>query len=229
MWPGFIQVEETQFEAAVSEYTMQKMGQAMNAIKESLNWQVTSYTSPGAFAFIVPDSVTALLVEGTGGGGAGGAYAMYVMTGLTPGSTINGSVGAGGTGGLSPTAGGDSTFGSFRWYGGYAGGGGVNARNISNPYVGFGGKSGSGFTTDQLFDVRGGGQNGWPGGNLDNVGASYFGGGGSGGFGRGGNASYSGAAENGPSYGAGGGGCSNFAISAGNGANGIVNIYYLST
>lgn len=84
-----------------------------------------TFTVPGNGSFIVPIGVNSISVEcwggggaggtrnssGPAGGGAGGAYAASTIT-VTPGSTINYFVGAGGNAGTTPTNGEDSWFSS---------------------------------------------------------------------------------------------------------------------
>jgi hypothetical protein len=101
---------------------------------------VTKFTAAGTF--LVPVGCTTVEVElwagGSGswasvsgiagGGGSGGGYARKLIAGLSPGSSIAATVGAGGTAGTSgvaPTAGGSSSFGSYC----SAAGGGVNGIN----------------------------------------------------------------------------------------------------
>ena len=89
---------------------------------------ITKLTSSGTY--VMPVGCTTLDVElwaaGSGswasvsgipgGGGSGGGYARKLITGLTPGSSIAATVGAGGaagTSGVAPTAGGSTSFGSY--------------------------------------------------------------------------------------------------------------------
>jgi hypothetical protein len=107
----------------------------------------TIYTS-GTNTFTVPTGVTAVNViviggggggggagtvgcsTGAGGGGGGGGFSQRWVTGLTPGSTVTATVGAGGTAGTGPGGsggtGGTSSFGAHASATGGAGGTGGN-------------------------------------------------------------------------------------------------------
>lgn len=109
--------------------------------------QATIYTS-GTNTFTVPTGVTAVnviviggggggggagtsgCVTGAGGGGGGGGFSQRWVTGLTPGSTVTATVGAGGTAGTGPSGnggtGGTSSFGAYASATGGAGGTGGN-------------------------------------------------------------------------------------------------------
>lgn len=72
VFPGFIQVEDTQFKAAVSENTMQKVGQAINAIIDLRNFSKVSFNGAQTVNWTVPAGVTSVWLEGVGGGGGAG-------------------------------------------------------------------------------------------------------------------------------------------------------------
>lgn len=122
----------------------------------------TIYTS-GTNTFTVPTGVTALKVTviggggggggaraiacstGAGGGGGGAGMAIRWITGLTPGSTITATVGAGGTAGAStPTAGGSGGTSSFGAYASATGGSGGAAGNETSGTAGGHGTGSSG-------------------------------------------------------------------------------------
>lgn len=128
------------------------------------------FNTPGTTAWTVPAGVTAVKVVLAGGGGSGGgattngsagsgggsgACAISYITGLTPGASINITVGAGGaaTSGAG-NAGGTSSFGSYVTCTGGAGGQGNHAANsfsggaggtVSGTYaIGINGQAGGG-------------------------------------------------------------------------------------
>ncbi len=135
---------------------------------------VQTFGQSGTFA--VPNGVTQVEVEvwggGSGsfasvsgipsGGGGGGGYGRKRVTGLTAGTQIGVTVGAGGAGGTSgsnPTPGGSSSFGSFVT----ATGGGLNPlASLASPQNGAPGGGGSGG------DFNAGGSSGQAG--ISNVG-----------------------------------------------------------
>ncbi len=124
----------------------------------------TTLTTNSTSPWTVPPGVTSIQVEmwggggggggvsvstsggyGAGGGGGGGGNTLTTLGGLTPGSTIAFSVGAGGTAGPSTGAanggtGGNSTFTGATTANGGAGGGGVSV----NSTAGAGGAGGTG-------------------------------------------------------------------------------------
>jgi hypothetical protein len=134
---------------------------------------VQSFASSGTFT--VPAGVTQVEVEvwggGSGsyasvsgtpsGGGSGGGYSRKRVSGLTPGSTVTVTVGAGGTAGTSgvaPGAGGTSSFGAYA----SASGGGLNVLNTTSaPPFGAPGGVGSGG------DVNVSGSDGGNGGSMN--------------------------------------------------------------
>lgn len=167
--------------APYPRFNLQSLGQGFGA-------GVQSFTSSGNFT--VPNGVTQVEVEvwgaGSGsyastasiasGGGSGGGYARKRITGLTAGSVIAVTVGAGGTAGstsgpTAPTAGGTSSFGSYV----SATGGSLNPlANTGAPALG-GTPSGAGTGGD--VNVAGGdGSNG--GGGSGGYGATGANGGG---------------------------------------------------
>jgi hypothetical protein len=158
--------------------------------------QSTSFTSTGAFNYSVPSGVSAvrvLVVAGgggsnnnnSGGGGAGGMIDVPSFT-VTPGGTVPGSVGGGGS--QNPgTAGQNTTFGTLTALGG---GGGSNWDTANGQAGGSGG--GAGGSNDGSFSggpgqqpgqpgqsgTFGYGNNGGSGGNANNSGDTGGGGGG---------------------------------------------------
>jgi hypothetical protein len=105
-----------------------------------------------------------------GGGGSGGGYARKLITGLTPGSSITVTVGAGGTAGttgVAPGAGGASSFGSYI----SATGGSLNVLNTPAAPI-FGNIAGVGSSGD--LDLPGG-DGGQGGGNQTIAGGTYIG------------------------------------------------------
>jgi hypothetical protein len=122
------------------------------------------FTTTGTSTFTVPAGVTAVKVtvvagggggggpsaqSRAGGGGGGGGTAIEWVTGLTPGSTVTVTVGAGGTAtaGANGGTGGTSSFGAFCSATGGAGGVGGNA---------FGGGGAAGTATGGNFNIPGG-------------------------------------------------------------------------
>ncbi len=195
--------------------------------------QIQAYTSNGSFT--VPVGVTRAKVTVIGGGGAGGTHAtipsggggaggsaLHIINGLTPGTVIPITVGAGGSAVVGSTGnggnGGTSSFGTF-----------VSATG------GFGGGGGSVMTT-----AAGGGGGGAVGGDVNNGGscgtdsvisAARGGDGGGPGGGRGATGAVQGIAAYGYGGGGGGGGASNTlgtgtGSPGGNGGSGIVIVEY---
>lgn len=143
---------------------------------------ITSYTTAGAFSFVVPANVFSVryrLVGGgggaggsatttmTGGGGGGGGYCEGILA-VTPGQSVSGSVGAlggGGTGGNVGNAGGNTTFSTATANGGAgggAGGGGTGAGGTGGSASGgsinsVGSDGGDGSATGAVGGGQGGG------------------------------------------------------------------------
>lgn len=165
------------------------------------------FTSSGNF--VVPNGVTTVRVELTGGGGSGGYHAsmpgggggaggraIAIVSGLTPGQVIPVTVGAGGVSPTSPGNGGQggtSIFGNLQATGGYGGNGGTTTGIIANA-GGPGGQATGGTLnitgsegTDSIVVAYRGGDGGGPGngrgstGPNAGIGASSYGGGGGGG------------------------------------------------
>ena len=161
-----------------------------------------AFTTSGPF--VVPSGVTQAKVTVIGGGGAGGTdatvpgggggaggRAVGIVTGLTPGSTIYVTVGAGGVASATPAQGGPGGTSSFGAYlsatGGVGGGGGT----ANQPNAGGSGGSGVGgqvnevgsYGTDCVVQAAQGGDGGGPGngrgttGNLNGLAAGGPGGG----------------------------------------------------
>ncbi len=170
--------------------------------------QIQPFTASGTF--VVPQGVTRLRVTVIGGGGAGGTHAtipsggggaggqaITILTGMTPGTSVPVTVGAGGvalTGGATGSGGvgGTSSFGVYlSATGGQGGGGG----SVSTTAAGGGGGSGVGglinyagsMGTDSIIPAARGGDGGGPGGGRGTTGlvagiaAPGYGGGGGGG------------------------------------------------
>jgi hypothetical protein len=165
------------------------------------------FTSSGNF--VVPNGVTMVRVELTGGGGAGGYHesmpsggggaggkVIGIITGLVGGQVIPVAVGAGGAAASSPGTGGDggtTAFVNFQAFGGAGGGGGTTAGLLSNA-GGAGGLASNGQLNiggsdggDAIVVACRGGDGGGPGngrgtsGPIPGVAASGYGGGGGGG------------------------------------------------
>ena len=133
---------------------------------------ITSYTSTGAFTYSVPSGLTAvdvLVVAGGGGASDGNARAGGGAGGLiyrpqfpvTPGGSVPGSIGAGGSGNVGPGSGNppgqdgqDSVFGILR----AKGGGSAGSENYNDPVTGTGGGSqgGSGGGSVRATNAVGG-------------------------------------------------------------------------
>ncbi len=116
IWPGYIQQEESFFKSAVSEYTMTRMGSAMNYLYDfitSHGLAFTEFTSSGGWT--VPTGVNNVLLIGCGGGSGGGyrnlptrsttvgsgglgAFISERIVATTPGANYNITIGAGGAG-----------------------------------------------------------------------------------------------------------------------------------
>ena len=189
--------------------------------------------------FVVPNGVTQAKVTVIGGGAAGGTHSIYpgggggaggrafgVVTGLTPGSTIYVTVGAGGAASPTPAAGGAGGSSSFGTYlsatGGAGGGGGTANEPTAGGAGGSGGPGGNGvggevneggaYGTDCVIPAARGGDGGGPGG------------------GRGATGAMPGMAASGPGGGGGGGGCSvpggGTGAPGGSGATGLVFVEY---
>lgn len=190
------------------------------------NWDFAtgsqSYTT-GSGNFTVPADITKIEVDmvaggggggggsdyGSGGGGSGGWYYNEVVD-VTPGQVIAYSVGAGGVGGATGTAGTNTTFGALTCTGGGAG-----SRNAA----GSGGTPNGMHSEGHEMNTRSsshGNNVGGPGGS------SPFGHGGNGGVG-GGPGSNGSPGNTGTGYGAGGGGGGNN-VFGGNGTGGYIKI-----
>lgn len=151
------------------------------------------------------------------GGGGGGGYARKNNAALTPGSTVSYVIGAAGTSGTSPTAGGDTFFCSATSgcaskagasviaaaEGGAAGGGWVEAATVPD----IGGLGGHGYAGDVLYDGGRGGNAYGPSSQI-----IFTAGGGGGAGGPGGNGGAGGWGNE--SIGGGGGGASGSAVAA---------------
>lgn len=68
----YIFSEETEFEAPVSESVAQNIGEAINYLNDLLLNNYTEFTTPGSHSWIVPGSVTKVMILACGGGGGGG-------------------------------------------------------------------------------------------------------------------------------------------------------------
>lgn len=119
-WPGYIQTEDTQFKAAVSENLAQKLGQALNFIYDK---QFTTIDFTANNSWTCPDGVTKIIAYGYGGGAGGNAYglagenlsrAIYprhsaqssvLFLTVVPGTTYDILIGSGGSGASSSNAG----------------------------------------------------------------------------------------------------------------------------
>ena len=159
--------------------------------------------------FVVPNGVTTIRAELTGGGGSGGYHVSMpgggggaggkvigIITGLTPGQVIPVTIGAGGQSPGSPGDGGDggtSIFANMQASGGFGGNGGTGTGLISNAGGAGGGATGGQLNligsvgTDAIVAAYRGGDGGGPGngrgasGGNQGVAASSYGGGGGGG------------------------------------------------
>ncbi|MFN4004804.1 MAG: DUF6701 domain-containing protein [Hylemonella sp.] len=199
------------------------------------------YTTPGSGSWTVPAWITPsvpITVEawggggagggatsnpGKGGGGAGGQYARRVITGLTGGSTISYTVGAGGaTSTGAGGAGGDTVFGAALVVARGGAGGGAGAAS---------GAGGAGTDAGGVGDVVYAGGSGSAGAvSGSSCAAGGAGGGGAGSTGAGGNASGNtagtGTANNGGNGGAGrtNAGAGNAGSAAGGGGGGACRV-----
>ncbi|MFM2358927.1 MAG: hypothetical protein RLY16_920 [Bacteroidota bacterium] len=212
-----------------------------------------TFITAGANSFVVPAGVTSITVQawgaggggssrvGAAGGGGGGAYTTGVLSGLTPGSTINFTVGTGGTVGVDGTAsivnsitanGGLSSTGRNGGLGGAAvalnavvtasfdGGDGGNA--APNTGGGTNNEAGGGGGGSAFTNAIGG--NGANGGNLNNANTNGGIGFGNGGLGASGDGTPNASAGIAP--GGGGGGRGESGGTSQSGANGRVIITY---
>ncbi len=151
--------------------------------------QLQSFTSSGTF--VVPSAVTRLRVTVIGGGGGGGSNtaapaggggsggsSLSILTGLTPGTSIPVTVGAGGnpSAGASGGVGGTSSFGTYvSATGGSGGGGGSSYAPMPGGAGGYGvggqvNYSGS-YGTDCVLSSARGGDGGGPGAGRGTTGA----------------------------------------------------------
>lgn len=135
------------------------------AVAAVLSSGVVVQTTPGTYTFTVPSTGRVkVTVVGAGGGsggtngpngaiggaGGGGGVAIKYLSGLTPGSTISYTVGAGGSGGGQPsagTAGGTTSFGAYV----SATGGGGGAASGGYNTIGAAGSQGNGVGGDYNF------------------------------------------------------------------------------
>lgn len=150
------------------------------SLRSGFGTGVRTFTTSGAF--VVPSGVTQVEVElwgggsGTfpsspsmpGGGGSGGGYARKRVTGLTPGQSVEVTVGRGGDAGLTnggnPSGGGSSSFGSYV----SATGGALNylasvsapSLGATPPGVGIGGDVNLGGSAGQVGMLNHGGMGG---------------------------------------------------------------------
>ena len=184
-----------------------------------------TYTTSGSF--VVPAGVTRLKVEVVGGGGAGGTHstqpgggggaggrATIWLSGITPGTAIPVTVGAGGQPSSGPGNGGNGQSSSFGSYvsatGGDGGGGGSGSGTPS------GGQGGTGVGGAVSYAGS------WGGDAIPSAGRG--GDGGSPGAGKGGTGA---AGQNAPLNGVGGGGgCGGAAQAGGAGGGGLVIVEY---
>lgn len=124
----------------------------------SIGYTVVLFASSGSWT--VPAGVTTAKVTVCGGGGGSsgtstaviggqGGFASAYLTGLTPGSSITVTIGAGGSSGSSATAGGTTSFGSFlSATGGTAGSGSATNGTRGTGTVSSGTNLGSGSVND---------------------------------------------------------------------------------
>lgn len=170
-----------------------------------------TYTTAGTYSFVVPSGVTSVSAaaigggggayggSGNAGGGAGGGAFRYVNNiSVTPGQTITVTVGAAGTGGLSTTNGGQSSFGSFVVAPGGGRSTGTGGGSGASGGTGSGGNGGNGGPAGGSYGSfrTGGGGGGGAGGISGN--------GGAGGDANGGNAPYNNSVNGSYSGGSGG-------------------------
>lgn len=194
-------------------------------------------TATGAGSFVVPANVTRLRFRIVGGGGAGGgnpatantggggggsgAYIEHIVN-VTPGDTINYSVGTGGTGASNATGGaGASTTITINGVTYTAGGG-------SGGTTSTGGAGGTASGGTPIYSVNGqqggGGSTAAISGTACNSGGSPFKG-----YGRGGLSQNNATGASGSGFGAGGGGSVTTAATAragGNGTAGLIELEY---
>jgi hypothetical protein len=143
------------------------------------------------------------------GGGGGGARVINTNVSLTPGANISYTIGAGGTGGTTPTAGGSTTFNSSAMIA--VGGGPASSANVNG---GFGGTAASSTGTTKYSGGNGGA------GAADSGGGA----GGAGGTTANGSNGSAGSGETGGNGGAGGntgGGAGGIGVNQGTGGSGF--------
>lgn len=234
-----IQIEETEFEAPVSEAVAQKIGASINGLIDYIATN-TTFTSNGTFT--VPNNTTVLGFLGCGGGGGGGGgnwgnfpmglggaggsgvQPTYVKRTVSPGETLTIVIGAGGAGGAGANT--NASAGSeggltyvtgsvsgllCQFYGGKGGGGAINSPTQTP------GAPSSIVATSGTLQISGG-----YGGAPSVAGLS----GGSGCYAGGGAGGPSGGANGGGGGGGGGGyatgGAGGAGANSGNGQNGFV-------
>lgn len=189
----------------------------------------SAFTTTGVTSFTVPASTLRVTVTGGGGGGGGattasggydgggggaGGTGKKIITGLTIGSTVSITIGAGGGGGaagVNGTTGGTSSFGAYCSATGGAGGsststssaGGLGGDATGGDFNISGGTGGSGARLPTFLTPTGNGA------------ASYWGGGGEA-------SALENALRHGRAYGSGGGGGSYGSVAGGYGMSGIV-------
>lgn len=152
---------------------------ALGALRGVIGRSFQTFNTPGSFTFVVPAGVTALDVEvwGAGGasggsvannggsGGGGGGYCRKSLTGLTPGSSLSVTVGAGGSPGgpgNGGSIGGPSAFAGILTANGGSGGpansaAGALGGTASGGDTNITGQSGNGGSVFSSTTVMGGG------------------------------------------------------------------------
>lgn len=250
-WPGYIQLEESSFKSAVSEYTQQRMGQAMNFLYDSLNskqLKMDFFTANGTW--IAPALVTRALIIGCGGGsggnflntgsplagqnargGLGAQLGIHPVNSITTGGSYAVTIGSGGAGSTSNSApgssGGNSTFSgpgvSLSFYG---------ASPDNSTYTTGSGSSTLAYLTREMLNGQASNSANFPRGNDTGFSPYKNSGGGAGPFGPGADGSgdvgfvgvngYDAAANSG----GGGGGCYLAGSRGGNGGSGLIIVVY---
>lgn len=106
----YITSEETEFEAPVAESVAQNIGESINYLNDLFSGNLVEFLVNGNW--VVPASVSKILIKAVGGGGGGlggasstsggggaGAYPKLIQQIVTPGDLLTISIGAGGAGG----------------------------------------------------------------------------------------------------------------------------------